>query len=549
VCGGPLAPITAANRMPRFAGASADFRHLIFESRIALLEGATPGVPNLYESVDGVLRLAGVLPDTACGSPPCIAPRSVAGQGQTFAGGSFTPRVISADGSRIVFTDTSSTGDNTGVLYERVDGSSTLQVNASERTDCADNDPCTGAPEPDPAGAQPATYQTASSDGTRVFFLTPEQLTDDDTDSAADAYMWDANRPDGSHLVLLSVDHELTDTAGKVDGVIGTGTSGDDTYFIAGDQLVADAPLLSGTGHGIYAWHNGPTPQLVYVGELVLGAELDIDQDVLNRWGGVNRDPSSRVSPDGQHLLFASHSGEGLLSAHGGTDYDQAGHSELYVYDAGSDRLACASCHPDGSAATADTFLSVRTGTGAASTTWHLSHPLSDDGRQVFFSTTDALVSDDTNGKSDAYEFDAQTGQVHLISSGHDPDDSYFMDADADGSDAFFLTRQQLVGWDTDANFDLYDARVGGGFPDPPVTPPVCAGEACQGAPGATPSAPPAGSLLFSGPGNVKDVKHKPAPRKCRKGFVRKKVKGRRKCVKKRKVKKGTRASARRRSA
>ena len=42
-----------------------------------------------------------------------------------------------------------------------------------------------------------------------------------------------------------------------------------------------------------------------------------------------------------------------------------------------------------------------------------------------------------------------------------------FVDASASGNDAFFLTREQLVGIDTDDQIDLYDARVGGGLAEP----------------------------------------------------------------------------------
>ena len=73
-------------------------------------------------------------------------------------------------------------------------------------------------------------------------------------------------------------------------------------------------------------------------------------------------------------------------------------------------------------------------------------------------------------------------GRLHrLISSGRSAGGASFVDASADGSDAFFLTDGSLVAADP-GSVDLYDARVGGGFPIPP--PPIaCEGDACQALP------------------------------------------------------------------
>ena len=68
-----------------------------------------------------------------------------------------------------------------------------------------------------------------------------------------------------------------------------------------------------------------------------------------------------------------------------------------------------------------------------------------------------------------------------------------FMDSSANGDDAFFITREQLVPADKDEQLDLYDARaphVPGekvGFPEEVVSP--CGGDACAGpvGPGADP--------------------------------------------------------------
>jgi hypothetical protein len=156
---------------------------------------------------------------------------------------------------------------------------------------------------------------------------------------------------------------------------------------------------------------------------------------------------------------------------------------------------------------------------------------LSDDGSRFFFETFDALSAADENGKRDVYEFeragagsctaaspsfDPVGGGCHfLISSGKSSDESYLVDASSNGRDAFFATRERLVGWDTNGNYDIYDAREGGGFPEPSPQP-VCQGEGCKAPPTGAPASPAPATPHIQNPGN------KVEQPKCRKGSVRK---------------------------
>jgi hypothetical protein len=70
------------------------------------------------------------------------------------------------------------------------------------------------------------------------------------------------------------------------------------------------------------------------------------------------------------------------------------------------------------------------------------------------------------------------------------------------------VTRERLVGWDVDQNYDLYDARVGGGLPDPIPPQPPCAGESCQGSLGTPPNDLNSASSNFHGSGNPRARKH-----------------------------------------
>lgn len=521
-CAGPLPSLPFALNRPTLAGASSDMSHVLFESATPLTSDAPPGA-NLYESQGGTVRLAGILPGSACGSPPCIAAGAMAGQGAINR--HYTPHTISEDGSRIFFTDPA-----TGNIYMRIDHSSTVQINASERT------------PPDAQAA--AQYQDATPDGSRVFFTTSEQLTNEVITHPGDTklYMYDAT-PDalGHHLTLLSNDLEPSDdatTSDTVNGVIGTSADGRYVYFITSSgQLVPGAPTdatgpLPGQDR-IYLWHDGA---LAYIG--AMPSEEDLRN--LNPTWALS-DKQARVTPDGRHVLFLSTSGVGLTGYdHGscpGNGVPSGGCRELYVYSADTQTLACASCNPTGAAATADATDYTLADATASGGTWHLPHALSDDGRFVFFNTREALVPEDVNGKIDAYEYDTQTKQVHLLSSGKDASDSFFLDASPKGADAFIDTREQLVGWDNDGNYDLYDVRVNGGLPDPVIVP-ECSGDACHGQQPAAPGSIRPGTSSFSGSGNshsrvvVRPHKHKVV--RCKRGQVRKKVHGKIKCVKRR---------------
>ncbi len=496
---------------PALAGTSADFEHVLFESRYSLTADATGSGPWLYEWDHGTLRVAGVLPDGTTLSG------AVAGQGTSHH--NYTPHTISADGLKVFFTDRS-TGVSTidGTLYMRrtdpVTGvRGTVQLNASERTDCADHDPCSGTPEPDPDGQQPATYWDASVNGDRVFFTTTEALTDDaPAGTATKLYMYDTSRPDSDphNLTFLSVDRQPADTD-SVEGVLGASGDGSYVYFLAAGQLVFGAPLLD-TDRGIYLWHDGI---IAYVGEL--SVQEDWSYDLPTGW--TDRIMTSRVTPDGRHLLFMSSSGEGLTGANQGVcPLNPSGNGqcqELYVYSADTGQLRCASCGQDSASATADAVVSPVGIPGGAVPSWSRNRVLSDDGRYVFFSTANALVPRDTNGVSDAYEYDTVTGQLHLLSSGTDPGDSYFVNASPSGSDAFIATRQRFVGWDVDGAYDLYDVRGGGGVPEPTASSSECVGDACQGAlPGPSVVGSPASAGLL-GAGNVSPpVIGKPVVRK-----------------------------------
>jgi hypothetical protein len=461
---------------PAVVGASTDLSHIVFESEWQLTSDAPPYPERkLYDFAGGTLHTAGVLPDGTAATGEATT------VDPTAFGAYPVPHTVSGDGSHVFFTAIDPSTGNQNV-YVRIDGTTTEQINMSEKAV--------------PESPVPAALWNASADGSRAFFLTNEGLVDGDDDGSADLYMYDETAPPGARLTRI----------GSADGVIGASDDGRYVYFVA-------------NGSQINVWHDGTVS---FVGN-VSGAFDDarVNEPVTRYILGpdVQR---SRLAPDGRHLLFMAR--------------DDAGHEGLYVYSADSGRLACASCNPSGRPATDDALDYVWRGPGVP--TWHLSHALSDDGRWVFFNTGEALVPEDANGKIDAYEYDVANGTVHLLSSGSDPNDSFFVEASSSGRDAFIATRQRLVGWDRDDNYDIYVVRVDGGFPEPPPPTSACAGEACQGAPGTAPSAGPAGSSVFRGAGDLRERLHAHAkPKKHRhKARHKKRAKRRAKALKQRQL-------------
>lgn len=248
------------------------------------------------------------------------------------------------------------------------------------------------------------------------------------------------------------------------------------------------------------------------------------------------------MTPDGSHLLFTAHDGSELLGydhreCHVELGQNQCREVYLYSYDGagGVGQLVCVSCNSNGASATANATPFAEVGRSNTRSTRYLNHSISGDGRYVFFTSGEALVPADDNGVYDAYEYDTETGDHHLLSTGKSPGDSFFIDATPNGDSVLIATREQLVGIDDDPAFDLYTVRVGGGIPaqNLPPAPAECSGDSCQGARSGSAAAVLApASSTWSGRGNGGDRRMRP-PKRCRKGEHRVKAQGRTRCLKK----------------
>ena len=236
---------------------------------------------------------------------------------------------------------------------------------------------------------------------------------------------------------------------------------------------------------------------------------------------------TSRVTHDGSVLLFESEAQLG--------DYDPEGFKQIYRYDVVAGTLDCLSCNPTLASATSDASLQtvgVESTAEAPVSTYARMPNLSAGGDRAFFQSSEALVLADTDGLQDVYEWEAQgvgscqrpRGCVHLISYGNSARDDFLFSASESGDDVFFLTTDLLVGADRDATASLYDARVGGGFPEA-VSPP-CQEEGCRPVPTPSPS-------LVVPHTPVLGAAETPRRRKCPKGKRKVTRNGKTRCVKK----------------
>jgi len=474
-----------------FQSASADLSHVVFteDDEAPLTPEAPTGkdiqpeVPSgedLYEWSRGVVRLVTILPD---GTP---VRGSLADAHEPLGTHALQPtftHAVSADGSRVLFV----AGGN---LYER-ENAEQEQSPLDGKGSCADPaKACTVQVDASQAGGSGGggTFRWASADGSKVFF----------TDGDSAGLTSDTVTGSGQNLYEYDVETgKLTDLtpAGDagVQGVSGASEDGSYVYFVA-EGVLATAANSAGES----ATAGQPNLYLGHGGARTFVATLEPSAAVGDGCDWTESCLTARVSPNGAFVGFNSIR---PLTGYDNTDANTGNRrQEIFLYDAAQNKLSCVSCDPTGARPTAPAGIRLPEedvlGT-AHSTPGYLGRNVLDDGR-VFFDTFQALLPNDGNGDSDVYEY--QGGQLHLISS-PTGGASYFYDSSASGNDVFIVTAQHLVARDT-AAISLYDARVGGGFPEAArVT--ACGEEDCKGAVTAAPSFSAPTSATFSGAGNA----------------------------------------------
>ncbi len=417
---------------PEFKTATPDGEHIVFNSTHQFTPDAPAGFSNkLYESIGGVVRLVGILPD---GSP----------MENAYAGANMdsTSHALSDDGRRLYFSDSFA---GSGTLYLRED-EQTVKV--------ADN----------------ARFYTATADGRYMIYL--------QNGENSSVFRYDAETNTSEEV---SIDSEPGDGESPgVRTVLATSKDLSSVYFAASGDLVAGQEPIkltpSSTDVGIYLWREGEV-RLVAVlrndRDAPLSGPADDVYSVTPFVDGWINNPYVSWSPNGDVLAFATTANV--------TGYDAEGYREVYRYDADSNDLACISCLSGRADGDSTLIAPQPPGGGTYPRPLGPGNFVSDDGRQIAFSSAEALSPQDSNGKLDVYRWKEGEG-VRLLSSGTSQYDSRLQSASPDGRNVFFATRARLSARDQDNLVDLYDARVGGGWPDPPAATAPCGGEQCQGA-------------------------------------------------------------------
>jgi hypothetical protein len=449
---------------------------------------------------------------------------------------------ISSDGDRVVFESAGENGEHRHLYLRDLSVGKTVQLDAIQ--------PGVASP-----GLEKPTFVDATPDGSKVFFLDRERLTEDANaaEGAPDLYMCEVTVAAGEltcALKDLTVPLHASEHAAVLGPDLGVDESGTYIYFVASGRLTPDA---SQGAPNLYV-------EDTQSAEIRLVATLGSDAPDWRQSGEVEEEfkgQTARVSADGRFLSFMSrqsltgYDNEDATSRAPGERVDE----EVFLYHAPEAQnlaaepgtLTCVSCNPTGArphgvldpplAGGFELALLVD-GPGTWAGSWlagslpswpkidnrhALYEPrnLDNDGR-LFFDSADSLVPQDVNGKEDVYEYEPEgvggcglsTGCVGLISSGSSSEESAFVDAGgvgpagSEGEDVFFMTSAQLATQDSDGALDIYDAHVCSSVAPCPsgVTdvPPACTTtDSCRAAPAPQPDVfgPPASATL-TGPGN-----------------------------------------------
>jgi hypothetical protein len=370
------------------------------------------------------------------------------------------------------------------------------------------------------------------------------------------------------------------------DTIVGAGIpAGDTITALNGQTLTLSAPAsASASGMTVTAANREgatPTPGAdnLYVyehdeafpqGRLQFVATLS-PADSLD-WAAEDNGRPVQASPDGRFLVFQS--------AADLTAGDTSSLPQVFEYDAHSEELIRVSVGQAGYApgiananANASQITTQNYGLeGDSPAARDTGLALSADGATVVFASAAALTPGAETaaaaGAHSVYEYHSgvaeggrtSEGDVYLVSDGEDVAEdggargAFAEGIDESGADVFFETSDALAPGDGDTQYDLYDARVDGGFPLPPPTP-SCQGEECQGAALVQPifAAPSSASVAGNSnltppppssleppaePTTTTPKTTTPKPVACKKGYVKQKGK----CIKKGKTKKNAKS-------
>ncbi len=348
------------------SAATPDLSHVVFRAERGPTEVAPgevlPGKRGLYEWSAGKIELVNVLPG---GQRPEMTSANSVALPHAYLGGSpnshglslNTRHAISDNGQRVIWTYVPAQKVLHLELREsETPAPETIQLDAVQG----------GSGE----GAENAVYQTASRDGSKIFFTDEQRLTADSgaTAGSPDLYVAEVEVAGGvatSNLQDLTAQHsegaDVLVTAHVADGVVGASEDGSRVYFVANGALApgasrghcsnvaggAERPVGTTCNLFVRQFSNGEWQPTRFIAALSTEDSPD--------WGdaqepGNHAYLTSRVSPNGNYLAFMSdrsltgYDNEDVSSKKKGERLDE----EVFLYDAARQRLVCASCNPNG---------------------------------------------------------------------------------------------------------------------------------------------------------------------------------------------------------
>lgn len=449
--GGPQSGAGSIFGEVRPAGASPDLRHVALKADVPLktgLEGKGLYEWNAQAPTPERLQLVSVLPD---GLP--AGANEEPGLGMHSNGKEDVRNAVSSDGSRIVWQTTLPRH-----LYVRdTSRGETVQLDVAEEGSAAEE-----FERPAPQ------YQTASADGSVVFFTDAQRLTTNATSAPEKPDLYACRiGPNGEGKLACKLTDLTSSDAIKhpgesayVQGLLpGASEDGSYVYFVADGVFsenenaqkekavpgdCGNTPPL-GARCNLYVEHYDAASETWEEPALVAVLSIDDAPD----WGALPRESSaagrlefnstillrnltSRVSPNGQYVAFMS---DRRLTGFDNTDASNAAggaaDEEVFLYHAAGGDLACASCNRFG-ARPHGAFDSEQNSQGkgalvadrqgdwhgrwlaanvpgwtewSGETAFNQSRYLLNDGR-LFFNSSDALVAQDTNHTGDVYEYE-----------------------------------------------------------------------------------------------------------------------------------------------
>jgi hypothetical protein len=416
---------------------------------------------------------------------------------------------VSADGGTVFFTAEACHGfPEVNELYARIDGEKTIGISEPAHPLLQGSGPgpeeCDAACETAPR--QAGTFQGASKDGSKVFFLTAQPLLNGDRDAATDLYEAEIGGEGKNarivRLIQVSRDPNVGQAA-EVQGVARVSEDGSHVYFVAKGVLTEGPRGGSGgmcfaelsmaervkeetTKEGRCSPQRGGANLYIYERDTRYPSGHIAFVVTLSERDGADwqeRDVRPvQATPDGRFLVFQSTAD---------LTRDQEGRAEagqIFEYDAQTEALVRVSrggngYGDNGNSSIYQAIILTQNREYSVPEQRYKNMAMSEDGSRVFFSSSDALTAGALLGFNNIYEY--RDGRVFLISDGHDTVNvegahaTELIGTDESGRDVFFMTADQLVPQDTDTQIDLYDARQEGGFAAPEELAP-CSGSACR---------------------------------------------------------------------